>query len=300
MNRRLWAYVLITYGVSFAFVGGLYLAGVTYEGTIGLVMAITYMMIPALVAIGMHWKAGESIRDHLWIRFNIGKWWLVALTLPVGLAFFALLFSLLMPGVGFDPEMNFYLELLEDALTAEELAEAQAFFDRFPWPLLLLLNLAQAIGFGATVNAVAGTGEELGWRGFMLRELAAKGFWTSSLIIGVAWGFWHAPLILQGHNYPEYPLLGVFLMTLFCILLSPLFSWVTVKCRSAVAAGVMHGVFNASAGFSIIYLSDHIEPFTGIMGLLGLASLAVANLVLFVWARPSFDDLEWFEEVNAE
>lgn len=38
-------------------------------------------------------------------------------------------------------------------------------------------------------------GEELGWRGFALRQLDSKRqFIQSSLIIGVIWTFWHAPL----------------------------------------------------------------------------------------------------------
>ena len=42
---------------------------------------------------------------------------------------------------------------------------------------------------GVTVNAVAGFGEELGWRGFLQKELAFLGFWRSSLLIGFGLGF---------------------------------------------------------------------------------------------------------------
>ena len=115
------------------------------------------------------------------------------------------------------------------------------------------------------------------------------------MLIGVVWGIWLAPLILQGHNYPDNPVLGVAFMTIFCVLLSPLFAWVALKCRSAIAAGVMHGVFNASAGFSIIYLSEQIELVTSIMGVLGFLSLGVANLLLFIIGRPDFSGLDWYE-----
>ena len=34
------------------------------------------------------------------------------------------------------------------------------------------------------------------------------------LIFGLIWGIWHAPFIFQGHNYPQYPVAGVFMMTI--------------------------------------------------------------------------------------
>jgi hypothetical protein len=43
------------------------------------------------------------------------------------------------------------------------------------------LALGQGLIAGATINAVAGFGEELGWRGFLYRELSFLGFWKSSL-----------------------------------------------------------------------------------------------------------------------
>jgi hypothetical protein len=66
---------------------------------------------------------------------------------------------------------------------------------------------------GDSVDAVAAFGEDLGCRGLLLRELEPFGFWRSSVLIGVIWGSWHAPLILHRHNYPEHPWVGVFLMT---------------------------------------------------------------------------------------
>jgi hypothetical protein len=73
----------------------------------------------------------------------------------------------------------------------------------------------------------------------MQRELSNIRFWKSSLVIGTVWGFWYAPLILQGHNYPQHPILGMLMLTIFMLLLSPLFAYVRLKAKSVIAASVI-------------------------------------------------------------
>lgn len=143
------------------------------------------------------------------------------------------------------------------------------------------------------LRSIAGLGEELGWRGLLQTELHALGFWTSSAVIGLIWGAWHAPLVLHGHNYPEHPGWGVLAMIVLSILLSPLIGYVRLKARSVLAAAVMHGSLNASGGLAILLLRGGNDLTVGITGLTGLAVLAVANLVLFVsqrrfWERAAF------------
>ncbi len=75
------------------------------------------------------------------------------------------------------------------------------------------IAIIQALKAGITINALAGFGEELGWRGLMLDELRQYSLWSASLVIDIIWGLWHAPLILQRDNYPEHPIAGVFMMT---------------------------------------------------------------------------------------
>ena len=53
------------------------------------------------------------------------------------------------------------------------------------------------------INMTSGPmGEELGWRGFVLRDLQKRhtGF-ASALVVGVIWGFWHTPLwVISGYT----------------------------------------------------------------------------------------------------
>lgn len=147
--------------------------------------------------------------------------------------------------------------------------------------------IAMALGLiaGITINAVAGFGEELGWRGFLQKEFGFMGFWKSSLLIGFIWGLWHAPLILQGHNYPQHPKAGVFMMTVWCMLLAPIFSYVRLKAKSVIAAAVIHGSLNATAGLAIVVVQGGNDLLIGVPGLAGFIVLAIINLVIFAYER---------------
>ena len=53
------------------------------------------------------------------------------------------------------------------------------------------------------VTATSGPmGEELGWRGYLLKELSARyTLFVSALLVGIIWGFWHIPLwLLSGYT----------------------------------------------------------------------------------------------------
>jgi membrane protease YdiL (CAAX protease family) len=126
----------------------------------------------------------------------------------------------------------------------------------------------------------------VGWRGLLLRELEGLGFWWASAVIGLVWGFWHAPLIVLGHNYPEHPWAGVFMMTGMTVLLSPLLGYMTLKAGSVVAAAILHGTFNAMAGLAILVVTGGSDLIVGVTGLAGFIVLLLANIVLFVFDRP--------------
>jgi membrane protease YdiL (CAAX protease family) len=53
-------------------------------------------------------------------------------------------------------------------------------------------------------------GEEYGWRGFLLKEIASfKGKIKSVVIVGIVWALWHGPIVygLANHTNMENPLL---------------------------------------------------------------------------------------------
>src|SRR5699024_8144281 len=128
-------------------------------------------------------------------------WWPFAMVLPLLFVALTALVASSFPGVTLDLGMENYLSTV-DATTS---ATMNDLFQKLPFHPLWLLAGQSLIG-GITVNAVLGFGEEIGWRGFLLREFRALGFWKASLLIGFIWGLWHAPLIIfAGHNYPSTP-----------------------------------------------------------------------------------------------
>ena len=106
-------------------------------------------------------------------------------------------------------------------------------------------------------------GEELGWRGFLLPRLLSLGQWKALLISGFIWGIWHAPVIAQGNNYPDHPMLGILLMTVFCVLLGVIIGWMYLNTRSPWVAALAHGSLNAWAGLPYLFLKPGFDTVLG-------------------------------------
>ena len=248
-----------------------------------LIIATAYMFIPMVVAIIVQkYILGEPLKGPLGISFKLNRWFLVAWLLPVMIAFATLGVSLIFPGIEYSPEMAGIFERFESVLTPEQLQQMKTQADSFPvhpfW-----IGLLQGLVAGITINAVAAFGEELGWRGFLQKELGYLGFWKSSFFIGLIWGVWHFPIILQGHNYPEHPLAGVFMMIIFTLLVSPIFSYVRLKAKSVIAAAIIHGSINATVGLPLMVLKGGSDLIVGVTGFAGFIVLVLTNLGLFIY-----------------
>ncbi len=249
--------------------------------------SVGYMFLPGIVAVVLQKLVyKDNVVKPLAVSFKLNRWFLVAWMLPTLLVIATFGVSLLFPGVEYSPEMEGMFDLLEAALSSEQVGqmkEQAADLPVHPVVIALIFGLAA----GITVNAVAGFGEELGWRGFLQKNLGELGFWESSGLIGLVWGLWHAPIILQGHNYPEHPLLGVVMMIIFCILLAPIFSFIRLKSGSVIAASVLHGTLNGTGVLAIILIKGGNDLLVGITGLAGFIVLAMANLLLAVYISCS-------------
>lgn len=248
-------------------------------------LGAVYMLIPLTCAVIVQGVIGrEPAAPALGISWKLNGWFLVAWGMPLALAFAAFGVGLLLPGVAYAPDMAGLSERIRDLVPPERFREMQEQMSRSPvhpfW-----LALVAALTAGPTINALGAFGEEAGWRGLLMKELAPLGFWRSSAVIGFIWGAWHAPLILLGANYPQHPQAGVLMMTAFTMLLSPLIGYVRLQADSVLAAAVWHGSLNASAGLSTAMLEGGGDLVVGMTGLAGLTVLALANVGLWFYER---------------
>ncbi len=279
-------FLILTFSISFL-IAGIYKlnGGGSHDRTGFMILGIIYMFIPTIaVLIVKKLIHREKIATDLLISFKINKWFFVAwLIIPV-LAFLTFGISLLFPEVIYSPDMSGMFSRFESMMTPEQAEQMRASVESLPLHPVWI-TLMQGLIAGITVNAIAGFGEELGWRGFLLKQFKDMNLIKASILIGFIWGIWHAPMILMGHNYPDHPVAGVFMMTILCILLSVIFLYITIKSKSVIAAAILHGTMNATNGISIMLIEGGNDLTVGMPGLAGFIALIIAIAVLFVYDR---------------
>ena len=266
-------FLLLAFAISWTVAGLLYLIGIdlaTIQGRLFGVIGI--MWGPALSAIIVQRWSGGSIRSRCGLTVGKLRWVAIAWLAPAGLIPLAIGIGILIPGVTVASDLA--AQLLALGLTEAQAQEAVEQLEAVPLPVLSIL-LLQGLAAGLTINAVAALGEELGWRGLLLAELAPLGFWNVSALTGVIWGIWHAPVILQGHNFPEQPILGILVMTIATIVLSPIYTYLTVRAGTVIAPTLLHGSFNGVGSVTLIYLVGAGALVTAPVGLVGILAAVV-------------------------
>ena len=73
------------------------------------------------------------------------------------------------------------------------------------------------------------------------------------------------------------------MMVVWCILLTFIFIYITLKAKSVIAAAIIHGVLNAVAVISIMLLYGGNDLTIGITGLSGFIALSIVILGLFMY-----------------
>ena len=229
--------------------------------------AIAYAGVWLLV--GAYWLCGQTTESPLWI---------VIATLCMMMPLIASM-SCLLPGMHFTTESPLMTELLDKINAALPSGKT------ISPTIFLLAQVANGFIAGITINALFAFGEEIGWRGYLLKLFTGQRFLPTAIIIGTIWGLWHMPLILMGHNFPDHPVIGVFVMTIACICLAPIVQFIRLKSGSVVAAAIFHGSFNAFGTFVPLFFEHTDDLLSGPMGLAGIVTSIVGLGVLHLTDR---------------
>jgi len=240
-----------------------------------------YMLMPMICAVILQLIHKEKPFRNLNISFRFNRWFIIAGIVPVIAAFMALGISLFFPGVSFSSSFEGVLQQVPD----DQKEQAMEQLLKFPPVIFLLISVLQALAAGYTINAVFAFGEELGWRGYLLKALKGRKLLHISFITGIVWGLWHFPLILIGHNYPQHPIHGVGMMVILCILLAPVMTYIVIKSKSVITAAIYHGTINAIAGISVLYLVGGNDLTNGLTGFAGFIALIIITLAFYLFDK---------------
>jgi len=294
-NRRIGAYVLITFGIVWAICGvGMLGLGITASsGTAYTTMAALCMLAPAAAAIVMQRAVDKASWAGLGLRLRGTHWGILAITVVVGMSIVPLslwvsyILAQAFPSAGFgevalttDHLLSSINAISEDVLGKPLPTPQLEKLASIPPSLVLLGSTLGAVAAAFTVNLPFMLGEELGWRGYLWQRTQHWSGLRRIAFTGTVWGLWHAPLILVGHNYPGYPAQGVVMMTLLCLVLGVLFDWTRTRSGSIWSSCILHGIINGSAGAFMLFAKDGHPLFGSVAGVAGILSMLLIAAVL--------------------
>jgi uncharacterized protein len=113
------------------------------------------------------------------------------------------------------------------------------------WGSLTLYIVFAATG-GMVRSLSTALGEEIGWRGFLVPELAKQMSFTKlSLLSGIIWAAWHSPLLLfADYNAGTNRWYGLGCFTVMVVSISFVFAWLRLKSGSLWTAALLHASHN--------------------------------------------------------
>ena len=262
------AFLFITFGITYSVEIALICLGVRFNPypppwVVPVVAGLMWApAVAALVTVRFITKEGCHV-----LRIRRGPlkpYLLTALVIP---GVFALVYALTwLLNLG-GPEWHLASFLAEMASRGEDVSAVP------PAWILIPAVLGASVVLAPFVNALFGFGEELGWRGYLLPQLMPLGKPRAYLLLGVIWGLWHAPLLAAGFNYGEgNAAVNILVFVLLTTGLGVYINEMSLRYRSSVLAGWMHGVFNCQAYGIWPILFVNVNPLLG--GKTGLVAAA--------------------------
>lgn len=293
--KRIWSFLLLAFGFTWA------IAGIGAALGVDTTKQVPYMAMAALCMFGPAFAAVVQVR-----LFDKGPWSALGLH-PRAIHWPGIIRTVVL-GMSIVPLCLLVIWLIGDQLgdvrfghvavtgerfaaTVAELAEQMGakttsgsteLLGSLPGGVILVVILFSALSMAFTFNLPFMLGEELGWRGYLYRATAHWSGGKRIVFTGFFWGLWHAPLIMLGHNYPGYPLLGIPMMIVFCLLLAMLFDWSRTRVRSVWGPCILHGLINGSAGAFALFAWDGHVLFGSPVGVGGFVAIGLLGSVLIL------------------
>ena len=300
-TKKVLQFILLTFLISWSVAGASYLLGIKF-GSIPsfVIIAFFYMPAPAyatLIVQKLIYR--ETLTAYGFTLRNVRWRWLLITT--VGFTWFIVLGTFVLIGIlgnVFGIALFGRIDFSEAAIVHQLTVFSRGAFGPVPQPfpippvVIFLLALVQGVVAGFTVNLPFTLGEEFGWRGLMLRETQASGALKSNLFIGVVWGLWHAPIIVQGHNYPGHPIAGIFMMTVFTTCLSFPMAYCRLKSKTILGPSALHGMFNPLGMLTMFFVIGANPLFGFVAGIAGIAVILLLTAGLYFFDRRFFRDYQ--------
>ena len=128
-------------------------------------------------------------------------------------------------------------------------------------PLPAWAAMAMYLIFAATVGMIrscaSALGEEIGWRGFLVPQLAKNySYTTTALISGIIWSLWHYPILIYADYNSGTPVwFGLTCFTLMVVSISFVFAWMRLKSGSLWTGVLLHASHN-------LFIQGFFDPIT--------------------------------------
>lgn len=155
------------------------------------------------------------------------------------------------------------------------------------WASFSLCIFFMATG-GVIQNLSMTLGEEIGWRGLLVPELAKQmSFTKASLVSGFVWAVWHSPLVLfADYNTGTNRWYALGCSTVTCVSLSFMLAWLRLKSDSLWPPALFHASHNLFVPIifdNLIRNTGQTLWYTTVFG----AALAIASALFafYFWMR---------------
>jgi membrane protease YdiL (CAAX protease family) len=208
---------------------------IIWSGHLGMafgMMVTAIMWCPALGALAACRALGRSFRSLAW-RWPEGRYIAAAYFVPLAYA-----------GIAYGAVWTLRLAGWNTKLVA--LVTERFGLSGMPgWSVFTLWLLFTGTAGMIRMLSTA-LGEEIGWRGFLVPELAKQMSYTKlSLLSGFVWAAWHSPLLLfADYNAGTNRAYAMGCFTIMIVATSFIFAWLRLKSESLWPAAVLHASHN--------------------------------------------------------